>query len=30
MTDSKELYQKLVKYFYHESTEFIDTEGGAL
>ena len=26
----KEFCQKLVKYFYHESTEFLDTEGGAL
>ena len=26
----KELYQKLVKYFYHETSELIDSEGAAL
>ena len=26
----KELYQKLVKYFYHETNELIDSEGASL
>lgn len=26
----KELYQKLVKYFYHDTSEFIDSEGASL